>query len=194
MNSCNFQRKSEIDLIFEQTKKIEILAYSNRNEWEVEDNPDYFDLKYIENNNIKIKEKYLKNRIILNSLKSEKNSQIALQLVENKIDDFIALKLPQSMPMLAMFLNEDLKNKIKSVLLSELGTILPDLLAQLGNNIKDNINIQQIVYKKVADFSSDKFEEILFSIMQKEFKLIEILGGILGFIIGIIQLLLVKFA
>jgi uncharacterized membrane protein YheB (UPF0754 family) len=131
---------------------------------------------------------------ILNSLKSEKNSQIALQLVENKIDDFIALKLPQSMPMLAMFLNEDLKNKIKSVLLSELGTILPDLLAQLGNNIKDNINIQQIVYKKVADFSSDKFEEILFSIMQKEFKLIEILGGILGFIIGIIQLLLVKFA
>ena len=55
MNSCNFQRKSEIDLIFEQTKKIEILAYSNRNEWEVEDNPDYFDLKYIENNNIKIK-------------------------------------------------------------------------------------------------------------------------------------------
>ncbi|MEY5041960.1 MAG: hypothetical protein RLZZ414_1513 [Bacteroidota bacterium] len=131
---------------------------------------------------------------ILNSLKSEKNSQIALQLVENKIDDFIALKLPQSMPMLAMFLNEDLKNKIKSVLLSELGTILPDLLAQLGNNIKDNINIQQIVYKKVADFSSDKFEEILFSIMQKEFRLIEILGGILGFIIGIIQLLLVKFA
>ncbi|MBC8882423.1 hypothetical protein H9X57_00280 [Flavobacterium piscinae] len=40
----------------------------DRNQWEVEDNPDYFDLKYIENNNIKIKEKYLKNRIILNSL------------------------------------------------------------------------------------------------------------------------------
>jgi uncharacterized membrane protein YheB (UPF0754 family) len=131
---------------------------------------------------------------ILNSLKNEKNTQIALQLVEHKIDDFIALKLPQSMPMLAMFLNEDLKNKIKSVLLSEIGTILPDLLAQLGNNIKDNTNIQQIVFEKVANFSSDKFEEILFSIMQKEFRLIEILGGILGFIIGIIQLLLVKFA
>ncbi|RXR28896.1 hypothetical protein EQG68_13770 [Flavobacterium piscinae] len=68
MNSCNFHGKSEIDLIFEQTKKIEILAYLDRNQWEVEDNPDYFDLKYIENNNIKIKEKYLKNRIILNSL------------------------------------------------------------------------------------------------------------------------------
>jgi uncharacterized membrane protein YheB (UPF0754 family) len=131
---------------------------------------------------------------ILYTLKSEKNTQIALQLVENKIDDFISYKLPQSMPMLAMFLNEDLKNKIKSVLLSEIGTVLPDLIEKLGNNIKENTNIQQIVFKKVANFSSDKFEEILFSIMQKEFRLIEILGGILGFIIGIIQLLLVKFA
>ncbi len=131
---------------------------------------------------------------LLNTLKSEKNTQIALQLVENKIDNFITTKLPQSMPMLAMFLNDDLKTKIKNVLLSEIESILPNLMDQLGNNIKENIDIQQIVFEKVANFSSDKFEEILFSIMQKEFRLIEILGGILGFIIGIIQLLLVKFA
>lgn len=131
---------------------------------------------------------------LLNTLKSEKNTQIALQLVENKIDNFIITKLPQSMPMLAMFLNDDLKTKIKNVLLSEIESILPNLMDQLGNNIKENIDIQQIVFEKVANFSSDKFEEILFSIMQKEFRLIEILGGILGFIIGIIQLLLVKFA
>jgi hypothetical protein len=66
MNSCNFQRKSEIDLIFEQTKKIEILAYSNRNEWDSIDNTDFYKLNYINNNIIEIKEKYLKSRIVLN--------------------------------------------------------------------------------------------------------------------------------
>ena len=64
MNSCNFQRKSEIDLIFEQTKKIEILAYSNRNEWDSLDNTDFYKLNYINNNIIEIKEKYLKSRIV----------------------------------------------------------------------------------------------------------------------------------
>ena len=87
MNSCNFQRKSEIDLIFEQTKKIEILAYSNRNEWEVEDNPDYFDLKYIENNNIKIKEKKIR--------KTE--SKIKKFLYLKKLKLFIVLRMDDQM-------------------------------------------------------------------------------------------------
>ena len=78
MNSCNFQRKSEIDLIFEQTKKIEILAYSNRNEWDSLDNTDFYKLNYINNNIIEIKEKYLKSRIVLNpsQLNNLKNSLI----------------------------------------------------------------------------------------------------------------------
>lgn len=131
---------------------------------------------------------------IVQKINSDKTKTLALNLVENKVDEFISHKLPQSMPMLAMFLNDDLKNKIKSILLAEIGAILPQLIQQFGNNLQQDINVQQIVYEKVANFSSDKFEEILIRIMQKEFRLIEILGGILGFIIGIIQLLLVKFA
>jgi len=131
---------------------------------------------------------------IVQKINSDKTKTLALNLVENKVDEFISQKLPQSMPMLAMFLNDDLKNKIKSILLAEIGAILPQLIQQFGNNLQQDINVQQIVYEKVANFSSDKFEEILIRIMQKEFRLIEILGGILGFIIGIIQLLLVKFA
>lgn len=85
MNSCDSQRKSEIDLIFEQTKKVEILAYLDRNQWEKEDNPDYFKLDFIKNNKVKINKKYLRNSIVLDSfqIKKLKEGLVNCQ-IENK--------------------------------------------------------------------------------------------------------------
>jgi len=40
----------------------------------------------------------------------------------------------------------------------------------------------------VSSFSSDKLEEILQSVMSKEFRFIEVIGGVLGFVIGLIQM------
>ncbi|HRE77971.1 MAG TPA: hypothetical protein PLL09_09105 [Flavobacterium sp.] len=68
------QQKEALDSIFNQTKKIEIIAFYARDKWDREDRSMY--VNYIKNNNIEIKEKYLRNRILLNldqinKLKSE---------------------------------------------------------------------------------------------------------------------------
>lgn len=65
-NSCNLKKKEKINATFEKAKRIEILAYIDRNQWDREDNSDYFKLDYIKNNQLKINIKYLKNRIVLN--------------------------------------------------------------------------------------------------------------------------------
>jgi len=103
------------------------------------------------------------------------------------------VKLSGSMPMLAMFLNDDLKNKIKTTLLSEIEEVIPGVIESYANKLKNEVDVKAIVYDKVVNFSSDKLEEILVSIMKKEFKFIELLGGVLGFLIGLIQLLIVFF-
>ena len=131
---------------------------------------------------------------VLVKLKNEDSQKKAMGFVEAKVDDFINLKLPAQMPMLAMFLSAEMKLKIKTTLLEEITNVIPGVIDGFADDIKKNIDIKEIVYQKVAQFSGDKFEEILFSIMKKEFKLIEVLGGVLGFIIGIIQLLLVILA
>ncbi|HNF52023.1 MAG TPA: DUF445 family protein, partial [Chitinophagales bacterium] len=43
---------------------------------------------------------------------------------------------------------------------------------------------------KVNNFSDEKLEQLLLDITAKEFTFIEIIGGVLGFVIGIIQLLI----
>jgi len=130
---------------------------------------------------------------IISKMKSADNAEV-LNFVESKLDDFINLKLSTSMPMLAMFLNDDLKSKIKTALLNEIGDVIPGIIDTYANKLKEEVNIEAIVYDKVINFSSDKMEEVLYSIMKKEFKFIEVLGGVLGFFIGMIQLLLVIYS
>ncbi len=129
---------------------------------------------------------------VVEKMKSADNKEV-LAFVETKIDDFINVKLSGSMPMLAMFLNDDLKNKIKTTLLSEIEEVIPGVIESYANKLKTEVDVKAIVYDKVVNFSSDKLEEILVSIMKKEFKFIELLGGVLGFLIGLIQLFIVLF-
>ena len=129
---------------------------------------------------------------VVEKMKLSDNKEV-YGVVEQKIDDFINVKLASSMPMLAMFLNDDLKNKIKTTLLDEISDILPGIIDSYAEKLKSEIDVKAIVYDKVVNFSSDKLEDILYSIMKKEFKFIELLGGVLGFIIGLIQLLILSF-
>jgi len=114
------------------------------------------------------------------------------KVLDEKLEDFLDVKLKSSLPMLAMFLNKETKVKIKETLHEEFQTILPDILNKYSEKLEHDIDIEHIVSQKVSAFSSDKLEQILFSIMKKEFKFIEILGGVLGFLIGIIQLLIIQ--
>lgn len=129
---------------------------------------------------------------LLSQIKSADNSQMMV-VVENKLDEFINIKLSTSMPMLAMFLNDEIKSKIKSTLLAEIEEILPEVIENFGQQLKNSVDIKAIVTEKVVAFSTDKLEEILYSIMKKEFRFIEILGAVLGFLIGIIQVMIVSF-
>jgi len=114
------------------------------------------------------------------------------KVLDEKLEDFMEVKIKTIMPALAMFLNKDAKAKIKETLHQEFQNILPDILNKYSEKLETDINVEEIVFEKVAAFSSDKLEQILFSIMKKEFKFIELLGGVLGFIIGIIQLLIIQ--
>ena len=58
------------------------------------------------------------------------------------------------------------------------------------NNLKHDLDLERIVIDKVASFSSEKLESILYQIMSKEFRFVVIIGGVLGLVIGLLQVLL----
>ncbi len=112
------------------------------------------------------------------------------EVVSQKIDVFMNEKLPESMPMLKMFMNEELAKNIKGILMQQFDEAIPQIMENYINRIENQVDVEKTVQEKVINFSSDKLEEILYSIMQKEFRFIELIGGVLGFMIGLIQMLL----
>ncbi len=113
--------------------------------------------------------------------------------IESHLDTFLQTKLKENFPMLAMFLNDNTVSKIKKVLIDEIEKILPLIAGNYIDKIEQDLDIEKMVTEKVADFSSEKLEELLFAILKKEFRFIEIVGAVLGFFIGIMQILLVKY-
>lgn len=126
------------------------------------------------------------------SLQNPENTEEVTEVLDAKLNDFLENRLAEAMPMLAMFMNDELKIKIKTTLEAELQLMLPELIDRFVGKVEKEVDVERTVYEKVVSFSTDKLEDILYSIMSKEFKFIEILGGILGFIIGLIQIAILQ--
>ncbi|NCT95515.1 MAG: DUF445 family protein, partial [Chitinophagaceae bacterium] len=118
------------------------------------------------------------------------NIRQLMPVVDEHIDRFLREKLSSEMPVISMFIGEKTIQQLKSVFMSELETLFPVIMQRYMGNLQQQLDLEKIVVDKVAGFSSDKLEEILKGIMSKEFRFVEILGGILGFLIGLLQVLI----
>ena len=112
------------------------------------------------------------------------------KILVTRIEKTMSEKLLKTFPMLSMFLTDEMVGKVSGLFLSELKGMLTDVSDTIAKKLEDDIDVRATVREKVQDFSSDKLEEILFSIMKKEFRFIEYVGAVLGFLIGSFQLLL----
>lgn len=115
-----------------------------------------------------------------------------LPIVEIYLDDFISERLRSIHPMLAM-LPDSLINSFKDKLLEEFQQMIPKVMDGASDVLEDHLNVKEVIRRKIEEFEVEDLEEILFSIMKSEFKMIEYLGGVLGFFIGISQILIMIF-
>jgi uncharacterized membrane protein YheB (UPF0754 family) len=115
------------------------------------------------------------------------NLKQVMPIVETHIDNFLRNKLASEMPIISMFIGDKTIEQLKSVFMKELESLFPVLMTSYMDKLRHELDLEAIVTEKVSNFSSDKLEEILQSIMSKEFKFIEIIGAVLGFLIGILQ-------
>lgn len=139
-------------------------------------------------------EELLSFRDIEEKLTSEENIKKLNPVIESHIDDFLRNKLGTKMPMIAMFIGDKTINELKAIFIEELETIFPQIMKSYMGNLQNQLDLEKIVTQKVADFSSDRLEAILYQIMSKEFRFVEIIGGVLGFIIGLVQVAISLFA
>lgn len=118
------------------------------------------------------------------------NVRRILPLAEEHIDHFLRNKLKESMPMIAMFIGDKTINQLKAVFMKELEELFPVIMKNYVANLRKDLDLERIVVDKIAAFSSDKLESMLNQFLTKEFRFVEIIGAALGFLIGLLQIML----
>jgi len=113
--------------------------------------------------------------------------------IESHIDHFLRNKLKEVFPMLSMMLGEKTILQLKGAFLEELESLFPILMKSYMNKLQHDLDLEKIITEKVANFSSEKLEDILKQITQKEFKFLEIISTLFGLIIGLAQVLIAHF-
>jgi uncharacterized membrane protein YheB (UPF0754 family) len=118
------------------------------------------------------------------------NLQKLMPMIEGHVDNFLKNKLSDEMPFLSLFIGEKTIRSLKKIFMQELEALFPQLMKGYAKQLESELDLEKIVTEKVSAFSSDKLESILYQIMSKEFRFVETLGGVIGFIIGILQVLI----
>lgn len=104
--------------------------------------------------------------------------QVVTELVEDKL-------LNNPIGKLSSFLPLEIQNSAREYMVQQVS----DLLVREVPPLIDTLNIKEIVAKKVDSLDLLRLEGLLMSIMQEQFKYINLFGALLGFLIGLLNLI-----
>jgi uncharacterized membrane protein YheB (UPF0754 family) len=133
----------------------------------------------------------LSSKDIEQRLATEDNIRAIIDKIEDTLDNYFEVKFPLKFPLLSKFISPNMRSKVKDEMLLEIEHLAPVLIANQVNDLEKVFDVEQIIKEKVSNLSTEKLENLMMSIIEKELTFIEWVGAGLGFIIGLVQVLLV---
>ena len=127
---------------------------------------------------------------VISNIDREEFSKRLNKLIDDVLDKNLKKKVKEKFPLLQMFFTDkvakDIGNTIKEIVMENQEKIFEIF----SNYAEENIDFEVIISDKISNFSLDKLEEIITLLAKKELKHIEVIGAILGGLIGVAQYLI----
>ena len=127
---------------------------------------------------------------VISNIDREEFSKRLDSSIDKVLEKNLKAKVKEKFPVLQMFFTDrmakDVSNTIKDIIMENQEKIFEIF----SNYAEENINFEVIISDKISNFSLDKLEEIVTLLAKKELKHIEVIGAILGGLIGVAQYLI----
>jgi len=107
--------------------------------------------------------------------------------LKGRIDVLIEEQLQSFGPMVAAFLPNDLVDKIRNRIEQEVFSFVEELGTDLHVTLGQQLDLKQKVRDRILAFELDQMERLVLRVAKKELRHIELLGGVLGFIVGLVE-------
>jgi uncharacterized membrane protein YheB (UPF0754 family) len=134
-----------------------------------------------------VAEELLSSKDLRDKMNNPENLLSINQIVEAKIDYFLNVKFPRQYPLTGLLFTKDRRAKMKKQLMVEVEQSVPQVIDHYMENLEERFNVEEIIKEKVAQLAPEKLEGLLMKLLAKEFKFIEYIGAVVGFIIGLVQ-------
>ena len=138
-----------------------------------------------------VAEELLSSKDLKEKLNNPENLLSIKALVEAKIDYYLNVTFPKNYPITSALVGDKRRTKFKDTVMEEVHESVPAMIDSYMANIEERFNVEHIIKEKVSHLSPERLEDLIMMLLKKEFKFIEYIGAVIGFIIGWIQVLMV---
>lgn len=114
----------------------------------------------------------------------------AMPAIEKHIDEFLNIKLKEEIPMLAMFIGNKTTDKIKEVFINQLKQLFPQVMLQITDGVKNELDPEQLVIKHLTHTPVSVLARDAIAAPLKHYRNAGLLYGLL---IGLINLVFLFF-
>jgi len=137
-----------------------------------------------------IEKELLSKEVIMDQLLGEEK----LNTIKERLKEALIEKLVQAIPPgIAMFIGGNVQGFVSKYIDKNGDEIFDQMVDEFRSVGFDNLDIREIVKKRIDELDFVEFEKIIFGLMNKELHFVEIIGLFLGAFIGVIQYLVTIF-
>ena len=113
-----------------------------------------------------------------------------LPFADEHVENFLRVKLPAAMPMLAMFISDKLVADMKAIFMKELTELFPALIQQYLAGIKKDLDVSRFVSTKLDSIANESITLLL----KKLLRVVEYACMFTGFVCGCLYIFLTLIA
>jgi len=136
-----------------------------------------------------VKRELLAKEDLLQSLNNpETRDEVAVTLAEKLAD-----RIGEKLAIVPLAVRQPLELGLKKLVLAEIQRLYNSSLESMWENLEKKVDIAGIVEKKVASLDLEEFEKLIVGLAGRELGYIVYFGAVLGFLIGLLQVLLLWF-
>ena len=108
-------------------------------------------------------------------------------LLHERVDTLIAEQMKSFGPLVRTFVSSDLIEKLKARIETEIVGFIGGMSEELHRGLGEHLDIHTMVKSRIEAFELERLEGLVHRIAKKELRHIELLGGVLGAAIGLVE-------
>ncbi len=136
-----------------------------------------------------IEREILQQHMILNEIKKIELGPYLETAAHSLVWDRIGPQL-RAIPLLGSFVNDSVLAKFEVIATAEMKNEAGPLMEKVATEFESSVDLKQMIEDNIAAFNLERLEAIVNQVAKREFRTIERLGAVLGFVIGLIQVAL----